>query len=276
MLVAVPPLLITSRHNPRFRAALALREARERRASGRMLIDGAREIGRALAAGVHAVEAYVTSDFEASRTEEAAILAELRARRVELVEVSPELGARLSYGDRDAGVVVVAETPSTDLGRLSVRPEALVAVVEGVEKPGNLGAILRSADGAGVDAVLVADPRTDPWNPNCVRASLGTVFSVPLAVATGDEVRAWLAARGSRVVVTRVDAARRYTAADLTGEVAIVLGSEAAGLGTAWSGPGVEAVSIPMLGAADSLNVAATAAVLFYEALRQRTAASGS
>jgi TrmH family RNA methyltransferase len=116
----------------------------------------------------------------------------------------------------------------------------------------------------------VADPRTDPWNPNAIRASMGTVFSVPLAVTGADQARAWLADRGIRVVATVVEAPTRYTDADLTGGVAIALGSEAAGLSDAWRGTGTQAVAIPMLGIADSLNVSVTAAILAYEARRQR------
>ena len=149
-------------------------------------------------------------------------------------------------------------------------------VVEGVEKPGNLGAILRSADGAGADALIAADPRTDLFNPNAIRASLGTVFTVPVAAATTSEVMAWLRARGIGLVVARVDGATVHTAADLAGPVAIVLGSEAHGLTGTWDGPDVRAVRLPMLGSADSLNVSAAAAVLLYEARRQRDAALGA
>ena len=156
------------------------------------------------------------------------------------------------------------------LDALTLPDEPLVAVVEAVEKPGNLGALLRSADGAGVDAVIVADPACDPWNPNAIRASLGTVFSVPLAVSDAATVRAWLVEEGIRAVVTLVDAPVVYTDADLTGAVAIILGSEAEGLTATWRDVGSTAVHIPMRGVADSLNVSASAAILFYEALRQR------
>src|SRR5690606_8869888 len=143
-------------------------------------------------------------------------------------------------------------------------------VLESVEKPGNLGAVLRTADGAGVDGVIVADPRTDPWNPNTVRASMGTLFSIPLAVTDTAAARAWLTEHGIRLVAAVLGAPTRYTEADLRGPVAIVLGSEAHGLSDAWRGDDVTAVHIPMLGIADSLNVSATAAVLAYEALRAR------
>ena len=141
---------------------------------------------------------------------------------------------------------------------------------KGVEKPGNLGAVLRSADGAGVDAVIAASPRTDLFNPNAIRASAGTVFTVPLAAAPTSEVLHWLRDRGLRIVAARVDAERLYTDVDLTGPIALVLGAEAEGLGGAWAADDIEAVRLPMLGVADSLNVSVSAAILFYEARRQR------
>jgi TrmH family RNA methyltransferase len=152
----------------------------------------------------------------------------------------------------------------------------LIAVVEGVEKPGNLGAILRSADGAGLDAVIAADSRTDLANPNVIRASLGTIFARPVVPATTARTLAWLRANGLTIVAARVDGALDYAAQDFRGPVAIVLGAEAKGLADPWRAPDVRAVRLPMLGVADSLNVSATAAVLFYEARRQRDAATES
>jgi RNA methyltransferase, TrmH family len=143
-------------------------------------------------------------------------------------------------------------------------------VLEGIEKPGNLGAILRSADSAGVDAVIAADGRTDLYNPNTIRASLGTVFRPNVREATANDTLAWLRAQGLAIFAARPDADKLYTDADMRGGTAFVLGSEAAGLSPAWSGPGVTPVRLPMHGIADSLNVSTTAAVLFYEALRQR------
>ena len=139
-----------------------------------------------------------------------------------------------------------------------------------MEKPGNLGAVLRSADGAGADAVIAADPRTDLFNPNAVRASQGTLFALPVAAGPSPDVRAWLRDREVTVVAAKVDGTLPYSAVDLRGPVAIVLGSEATGLTDAWSGDGVVAIRLPMLGVADSLNVSIAAAVLLYEARRQR------
>ena len=187
-----------------------------------------------------------------------------------LVLVSEGAFARLAFGDRAEGVVGVALRPGLDLADLTLPADPLLAVIEAVEKPGNVGAILRSADGAGLDALVAAEPRTDLFNPNAIRASLGTIFSVPLAAAPTVEVLAWLRANRVRPVVARVDGTSVHTETDLRGPLAIVLGSEAAGLSEVWSGPDVLAVRLPMLGSADSLNVAAAAAILFYEARRQR------
>ena len=198
------------------------------------------------------------------------LLARLRATGVEPQPVAPALLDRLAYGDRSEGALAVVRAPATRLDALRLPADPLLVVLEAVEKPGNLGAILRTADAAGADAVVAADPRTDPFNPNVIRASLGTAFTVPLAVAAAAEARAWLAAHGIRVVAARPDAGEVYTAADLRGAVALVVGAEAEGLTAGWTGPGVEPVRIPMLGIADSLNVSVAAAVLLYEARRQR------
>ena len=178
--------------------------------------------------------------------------------------------ARLAFGDRAEGLVAVIRAPDLALDRLVVPDEALVVVLEGVEKPGNVGAVLRTADGAGADAVIAASPRTDLTNPNVIRASAGTVFSLSLAAAPTADVLVWLRARGLRIVTTRVDAERVYTEVALGGPLAIVLGAEDRGLTDAWTGPDIEAVRLPMHGVADSLNVSVTAAVLLYEARRQR------
>lgn len=268
------PAEIASPTNPRIRAAALLRDRRERDRSGRILIDGARELLRALDAGV-SIETIFGCEALCRSTDCRALLRRLTADDPRLVPVSEAAFARVAFGDRAEGVVGVAVRPSADLADLRVPSEPLVAVVEGIEKPGNLGAILRSADGAGVDALIAADPRTDLFNPNAIRASLGTIFGIPLATATGAETLAWLRRGGVRIVVARVDAERLHTETDLRGPLAIVLGSEAEGLTEAWTGPDVTAVRLPMLGVADSLNVSVAAAILFYEARRQRGLPAG-
>jgi TrmH family RNA methyltransferase len=267
--VAVTSEEIASPANPRVRAAAELRERRERDRTGRILVDGARELLRALDAGV-AIETIFLCE-PLCRTDACrSLLRRIGAADPRLIRVSERAFQKVAFGDRAEGVVAVAVRPTTGLGGLRIPAEALIAVVEAVEKPGNLGAIVRTADGAAVDALIAADPRTDLFNPNGIRASLGTVFSVPLAAASTTETLAWLRDREMRIVVARVDGTDLHTETDLRGAVAIVLGSEAGGLGPAWAGPDVSAVRLPMLGMADSLNVSVAAAVLFYEARRQR------
>lgn len=271
----LPRGAITSAANPRLRAALELRNRKGRDAVRRLLVDGVRETGRALDLGCAVVEAFVSA--EPADEETVAVIARLRAAGVPLVEVGGAAEARLAYGDRRSGVVAVVAMPSTDLRDLaaviSMTAEPLLVVVEDAEKPGNLGAIARSADGAGATALIAATdqgPAADPWNPNAIRASVGTILGLPLAVAPTREIVAWLRERGIRAIAARVEAVTPYSEADLRGPLAIVLGSEARGLGDTWLADDVAGVRLPMLGQADSLNVAAAAAVLLYEARRQR------
>jgi TrmH family RNA methyltransferase len=260
---------ITSTANPRLKAAVRLRGRRERDREGLTLIDGVRETLRAISGGAVLREVFVRPELLVE-PEARALLERLREESVPVVEVGHDAFEKLAYGDRLDGVVAVAETPMRTLQTLALPPEPLIAVVEGVEKPGNLGAILRTADGAGLDAVIVAESATDLFNPNIIRASIGTVFAIPVCVASSGEVLTWLQERRIDIVAARVDASVDYTSADYRGAVAIALGSEARGLSDAWGELARASVRVPMLGVADSLNVSATAAVLFYEALRQR------
>jgi len=269
------PEVVTSAANPRVRAALALRERRGRSETGRLLVDGSREVLRALEAGLAVREAFVA---DGARSPDAvSIVARLAVLGVPQVAVAGSAWSRLAYGERGSEIVAIVDAPPTDLARLetilAARADPLLIVVEDAEKPGNLGAIARSADGAGATALLIAvheGPPADPWNPNAVRASLGTVFSLPIAIAPTSTLRPWLRERAIRVVAARVQAATDYRDADLRGPLAIVVGSEAAGLGQDWFAEEVEGVRLPMLGRADSLNVSAAAAILLYEARRQR------
>ena len=272
MMTAMPsptPPVLTSLANPRIKAATALRERRERERIGLTLVDGAREVRRALDAGADVVEAFVCESLLAGPDARAA-LDQLRARAVSVQPTSEPVFAKLAFGERSEGLVAVVRIPYTALADLQLPDDPLVVVIEGVEKPGNLGAVTRSADGAGVDAVVAASSRTDLFNPNAIRASAGTMFTVPLGTAASPAVLAWLRERGLRIVVGRVDAPRLYTDIDLTGPLAIVVGAEADGLTETWTGDDIEAVRLPMFGVADSLNVSVSAAILLYEARRQR------
>ena len=187
-----------------------------------------------------------------------------------MAEVTGEVFEKLAFGGRSDGVVVVAKTPERNLGVLELPLKPLIAVLEQLEKPGNVGAILRSADGAGVDAVIVVDPQTDLFNPNTIRASVGTVFSQQICTASAEQTLARLREWGVSLVAARPDAEKLYTEIDYTQGTAILLGSEAMGLTAAWQQDDATGVRLPMQGIADSLNVSTTAAVLFYEARRQR------
>lgn len=259
---------ITSTKNPRVKAALELRDRRGREQVRATLVDGVREIARALAGGARVRELFV--DETRLRGDAPMVVDRARSAGADIVAASGSVLDRLAYGERSEGLVAVVAMPDTAVERLVLPADPLVVVLEGVEKPGNLGAVLRSADGAGADAVIVADPRTDIFNPNAIRASLGTIFTVPVASGTSAQVRARLERDGLRIHAARVDGSVPYTDADLTGPVALVLGSEAGGLTDAWAGDDVTPVHLPMLGIADSLNVSITAAVLLYEARRQR------
>jgi TrmH family RNA methyltransferase len=262
---------ITSSANPRLKAAARLRDAGERRLRGLTLIDGRREVERAAAAGISFEEVFI----DESSPPPADLLERLVAAGGQLITLAPAAFAKLAFGSRNEGLVAVAQVPPMPLDRFAPKTTGPLLVLEGVEKPGNIGAILRTADAAGAAGVLVADGGTDPANPAVIRASLGTVFAVPMAVATVDAVIRYLEATGRRAVVAVPTSGRPWHTAKLT-NAAIVLGSEAHGISAAWHAAAangrlvVETVTLPMLGIADSLNVSATAAVLAYEAVRQQ------
>jgi RNA methyltransferase, TrmH family len=266
---ATRPLDIASAANPRIKAAVRLRDRRERDRTGRTIVDGARELFRAMDGGVNIVEAYVGDSLATSPDARTAI-ERLHEAGVSVVTTSVAAFEKIAFGERADGVVAIVDVPAADLDGLRLSRDPLVMVIEAVEKPGNLGAIVRTADGAGAGAVIAASALTDVFNPNAIRASLGTVFTVPVAAATTADVLAFLRRLPVRIVAARVDAEGLYTDVDLRGPVAIVVGNEAGGLSTGWSAPDVTAVRLPMLGEADSLNVSAAAAILLYEARRQR------
>ena len=268
--------VIESASNPRIKAALRLRDRRAREETGLTLVDGGREALRAINAGATVETAFVCPSLIASN--DAKRVHEKLTQdfgpfgaSIDVVEVRERAFERLAFGDRADGVVLVVRPPRASLDDLVLPDEPLVVVTEDVEKPGNVGAILRSADAVGADAVIAVGG-TDLFNPNVIRASVGTVFTVPVAAATADAVAAWARSRSLRIVATRVDGSRLHVKADLRGGVALVLGSEADGLSEAWTGDDIEAIRLPMEGIADSLNVSAAAAVLLYEAWRQRHA----
>lgn len=262
--------LITSVHNPRVKQAARLRARAERELHQATLIDGLRELQRAVAAGVELSDLFLCP--ERLRGDSEPLIQQLTERDVSCWPVSPRVFDKLAYGDRDEGIVAVARCPQRTLAGLSLPERPLVAVLEGLEKPGNIGAVLRSADAAGISVVILADGVTDLYNPNAIRASQGAIFTVPVCAAPAAEVRDWLRHHGFAIYAACVAAAAPYTAVSYRDPCAVVLGSESTGLSAVWRGADITAIGLPMRGQVDSLNVSTTAAVLFYEALRQRTA----
>jgi RNA methyltransferase, TrmH family len=262
-------MIITSVHNPRVKEAAKLRDRAGRNEQGRIIIDGVREIGRALASGVEMVEAYFIPD-QCRDAQHEQLLEGIARTRAGLFEVSPHVMEKLAFGQRVEGVVAVARPPKKALHDLDLPTDLLIAVIEGAEKPGNLGAIVRTADAAGVAAVLVVDGATDLYNPNAIRASLGAIFSMSVCEVSGEQAIGWLREKQFKIFAARLEAGLEYTVVDFRGRTAIALGSEARGLSGRWQAADITAIRLPMLGTVDSLNLSATAAVLFYEALRQR------
>ena len=261
--------LITSRQNQRVKDAAKLRDRRAREKQRRTLIDGARELGCAIDAGVPLLEVFVCEPL-CSDDARQIVRRQLDATEAVVSYVTAEVFEKLAFGERAEGVVGVVSTPAPALTDLTLPPKPIVAVLEGIEKPGNVGAVIRSADAAGVAAVIVADGGTDLFNPSAIRASLGTIFALPVAAASSHDTLSWLGEQGLPIFATQPDASLTYTEVDWSAGGAMILGSEARGLGDVWQGDKVTPIGLPMRGVADSLNVSATAAVLFYEALRQR------
>ncbi|MDH5526634.1 MAG: RNA methyltransferase [Nitrospirota bacterium] len=260
--------MITSATNPKVKAVVKLRTARERARTGHILIDGARAVAMTEGRGMTLIEAFWCPQ-EASQ-EEHDLAQRLAEADIPVQPVAPGAFKKMAYGDGPDRLLVVAERPATALDALSPPDPALVLVVEGVEKPGNLGALLRTADAAGAHGVIVCDPACDPYGPNVVRASRGTVFSVPMAVAGAEEIVPWLHKNGIVLIAATPDGTVPYTKAALDQPCAIALGAEHAGVSEVLRAAAAQRVSLPMRGAADSLNVSVTGAVLLYEALRRR------
>ncbi|WP_256794504.1 RNA methyltransferase [Terrabacter sp. Ter38] len=274
-------LTITSASNPRLKGLLSLRRRRTREETGQTLVEGYEEIGLALSAGVRPGTVYVCEELFSPAGQAGSqdighqtdLLARLRDDRVEVVHLSRGAFEKVSYREGPDGLIAVVDRIGVSLGDLRVDgPDHLTLLSQGVEKPGNLGAMLRTADAAGVDAVVAADPVTDWGNPNVVRASKGTVFAVPAASATTADALEWLASHDIRLVVTTPETDVLHTDVDYTGRVAIAVGSEKHGADRTLLDAATHRVRIPMHGKANSLNVAASAAIVLYEAVRQRDA----
>ena len=266
-------LIITSPSNPRLKALTALRRRRTREETGRTLIEGFEELSLALGAGVLPEALYYCPELMLDARSQERVVDEVRRDGVETVQVSRTAFERAAYREGPDGFIAVVRSVLRSCSELAVGPNALTDHGQGVEKPGNLGAMLRTADAAGAEAVVAADPVTDWGNPNLVRASKGTVFSVPVASDSTADTLAWLDANGIALVATTPDTDLLHTDVDYTGPVAIAVGAEKYGLTDEVLEHAAYKVRIPMVGKANSLNVATSAAIVIYEAVRQRGAA---
>ena len=268
--MGLPIEKISSLQNPRIKELVRLRDRRPRDETGVFLVEGYREIRRALEKNVALRELYYAPDWFLGENEPA-LIEQARAAGAQLFELTKDAFAKVAYRERPDGLLGVAPQWKRSLDDLSLSASPLLLVVEAIEKPGNLGTILRSADAAGCEGVIVCDPVTDIFNPNVVRASTGVLFSVPLVVAESAAVHAWLQGKKIRTVATTPAGKTIYTSADLRGPLAIVMGSEQYGLSEFWLKNSDLPVSIPMAGQADSLNVAMATIITLFEAVRQRS-----
>jgi TrmH family RNA methyltransferase len=273
--------LITSLQNPRVKQLVKLRDRRPRDEAGVFLVEGYRQIRRALDKGIPFTELYLCPEwYPGDQGNEAALIADAQTAGAKVFQLTKDAFAKVAYRERPDGLLAVApqwRKTLADLDSLLAAKAAdspgrapFLLVVEAIEKPGNLGTILRSADAAGTDALIVCDPVTDLFNPNVVRASTGVLFSVPVIIAGSEEVREWLRARAIRAVATTPSATALHTDTDLRGPLAIVMGSEQYGLSDYWLREAEARVRIPMAGQADSLNVAMATIITLFEAVRQR------
>jgi TrmH family RNA methyltransferase len=268
---------ITSTNNPRVKHAASLREARWRKREQRILIDGSTLIHRALDGGVECETLFVSEgamrDIDHS-TEGQGLRSLMERLPVSCVCLLGSAAMKkLQYGERDEDAIAVAITPEIALSERMAHPSStarsLYLVLDRIEKPGNLGAMLRSADAAGVTAVLVSDPVSEIWNPNAIRSSLGAVFRVPLAVGTAQQVETWLRERDVAIFAARAEGGRDYSTVRYPQRAALVVGNEALGLQSRWMSADVTAIHIPMHGMIDSLNASVTGAILLFEVVRQ-------
>jgi len=257
---------ITSNQNPRIRNFQHLLKARERRHQGVFVLEGILEIGKAAAADYHFKSVFFCPDIISAKAVEELI----DENHEEVFSVSTEIFEKIAYRENSGGIVILAEPQEHKLENLKLKEQPLLIVLEAVEKPGNLGAILRTADAAAVDAVIICDPQTDLYNPNVVRSSIGCLFSVPLAIASSAEVINWLGMKKISIYCTALKASLPYHTINFKRSSAIVLGTEATGITKTWLDASDNNIIIPMLGQADSLNVSTAAAIVVFEARRQR------
>lgn len=282
---------VTSAQNPKIRTLLALQEkSRLRREQGLFVVEGRRELGHCLDAGFIPDTLFVCREIISDtdlddiigKAEDVmhkvqdpdltgnATAPDRNVSDLQVIEIPAALYDKVAYRGGTEGIIAEMKCRELSLSDLNLGEKPLIAVLERVEKPGNLGAVLRSADAAGADAVIICDPLTDLYNPNLIRASIGAVFSTQVVTATSEETITWLKQNGIRILTAQLQDSQWYYDSDMCGATAIVMGTEATGLTPVWREAADAHIKIPMLGHLDSLNVSVSAAILLYEAVRQR------
>jgi TrmH family RNA methyltransferase len=258
---------ITSVHNPRIKNIISLQRSRERRLLNRIIIEGYREISLALDAGFPVKELYTCRQLD---VENKLSLLKEHLEKSQVFEISTEVFEKLAYRETSDGLIAVAEPRMLRLQDVKLSHNPLVIVLEAVEKPGNLGAVLRTADAANVDAVIICDPLSDLYNPNAIRSSIGCIFTKQVVACSSAEAIEWLRKKNIQTYAAALTASKYYHETDISGSVALVMGTEATGLSRLWLNKADYQIKIPMLGRIDSLNVSISAAILVFEAVRQR------
>ncbi len=256
---------ITSLQNPFIKNILKLQEkSRERRKQGLFIIEGKREIELALKGNYEIASLlFVPSKFIDDE------LAQFDG--IELIEITQEIYQKIAYRESTEGLIAIAKTKDIGLNSIQFKSNhPLILVAEGIEKPGNIGAMLRTADAANLDAVILADSRTDVYNPNVIRSSVGCVFTNQIAIATSEEIIAFLKEKNIAIYAATLQNSNEYTQENYTNASALVVGTEATGLTQVWRDHATQNINIPMQGAIDSMNVSVAAAILIFEAKRQR------
>jgi RNA methyltransferase, TrmH family len=272
--------LITSSKNPGIKFAVSLNKGNVRKKTGMFLIEGMREIRLAIDAGYRFHTLYFCPDIAGKEILSGSGAAAYQAGtmdivnalqgQAEIIETTASVFKRLVYRESSDGLLAVAFRDNLTLGDLNIGDVPLILVAESIEKPGNIGAILRTADAAGIDAVLVCDAQTDIYNPNVIRSSLGTVFTLPVVTCSSKEALNWLKEKSIKIFTTALTASIPHYEANFSGPAAIVAGAEATGVSSVWQENSDVNIIIPMFGKVDSMNVSVATSIVLYEALRQR------
>jgi len=257
--------VISSTSNPKIKHLLSLDKARERKKLGLFVIEGLKELNLARSNGYKVEVVYFSVDLVEERT-----LLQSGFQKNQLYPIGQNVFEKIAYRETTGGVIGIAQQRTHNLAGLKLKDNPLLLILERIEKPGNLGAVLRTADAAGIDAVIVSDPQTDIHNPNVVRSSVGCVFTNQIAVATSEETIPWLKKNKIKIFCTYLEGSIPYTQASFNSPCAIVMGSEAFGLSDEWIKNADANIIIPMNGQIDSMNVSVAAAVVVFEAVRQR------